>query len=232
MSTEQTRKVLITGIDDCAISLKQIVNGKLLTANLIKFAKAGGYSEFYACTHRSVGNYQENILGAVSKVSAQLKLIDEKTSEGIPKLQAYQIHCQPKREPLFEIDHLTHPFTHKVIQHLEEETELKCAAVSTPHDFIRNRQCGDGYNQVIKPIEQQVIANGYDFACYAEAVEQCKVAGRATKNSQLLQIIAHARRSYPKDNLIFDFVDDSVSICNNALQLNLPIDVTFHVYAY
>jgi hypothetical protein len=222
MHSRPIRRILIADLDNCSFTINQEVNGKLLSRKFVAHAKKAKYAAFYVCTHRTAGNYKTNLLDPLVVIE-----------KNIERNQAYENQAEAREAhryadvPFFTEEHLSHVFTHKIIEHLEQETGLTCIAVSTPGDV---EQCGEAYTKIIKPLEEEAIRKNYDFSAFA-LVDDVVFDG-TSKNQQLMKVIEDVLARHPDEKQVFDFVDDRLDLCQAALALcdKLPKNVVLNVF--
>jgi hypothetical protein len=222
MRNRPIRRTLITDLDNCAFTANQEVNGKLLSRQFVEYAKKGKYADFYVCTHRSVTNVEANLVAPFLVLKENIAHIN--ASDNPAKLRdAYRYAGLP----FFTEEHLSHMFTHKIVEHLEQETGLSCVAVSTPDD---NKVCGETYSEIIQRLEKKAMRLDYDFSIFAEV--KGTVIDHASKNKQIMKIIEDALAKHPDEQHVFDFVDDRMDLCQAALALcnKLPKNVVLNVF--
>jgi hypothetical protein len=216
------RKTLIADLDNCSFTTNQEVNGKLLSRQFVAHAKQVQYAEFYVCTHRTADNFETHLLDPIRLIQVDIE-----------RNQAYQNQAAMREtygyasKPFFTEEHLSHVFTHKIIEHLEQETGLSCVAVSTPGDV---HQCGEAYLKIIKPLEIDAIKKNYDLSAFEEV--EWIAFDTNSKNRQLMQVIMDALARYPEEQHVFDFVDDRLELCQAALKLcdKLPKNVMLNIF--
>jgi hypothetical protein len=175
MHSRPIRRILIADLDNCSFTINQEVNGKLLSRKFVAHAKKAKYAAFYVCTHRTAGNYKTNLLDPLVVIE-----------KNIERNQAYENQAEAREAhryadvPFFTEEHLSHVFTHKIIEHLEQETGLTCIAVSTPGDV---EQCGEAYtskNQQLMKVIEDVLARHPDekqvFDFVDDRLDLCQAA--------------------------------------------------------
>src|SRR3989339_1971141 len=115
---EELRRILVVDIDGCAFSISKIVNGKLLSPNLVEHAlqRSGDsqyYSEFYVCTHRCASSY-DHLIENCDYLKRMIAFIDYAKQQSIPEEKIFAEYFDPNIIPHYTEDHKSHFFTHKV----------------------------------------------------------------------------------------------------------------------
>lgn len=212
------RKILITDADNCALEFSE--SKKFLSVFLLQEAKK--YDGFVICTHRTSDFFLPNEDGKI------------RMKDDFNDANAVIKHHHLKE---------THPsdvFLSRVVENLKEETGVKCIAVSTPYDTTPElsdtreyRECGWGYTNIIKPIEDKLIKSlkeEKEIDVFTHVLDQEDVQkllkkdityfSPYTKNNQIKKILKKLHKTYPKDKLEVAFIDDLDYICKSALRLS------------
>ncbi len=186
-------RYLITDYDQCAVAYNG-TDPQMISIPFMQFAgrkesiKPGYYAGFYGCTHRS-----HKTRGFILRHAMKQIPEGSYTREDVEK----------------------HANTVTITQNLEARLKLPCIAVSTFEDTVEGRMCGQGYEEILKPVEEK----GFD-----PKRRDCASFGRFLfgnlhdKNTQLVQIAINASAQKSADTkVVLHYVDDNPKILRNAL---------------
>ncbi len=244
------KRILVTDYDNCAFGQKPANKGEtfpkatphLLSAPLLEFAKK--HSAFYGETHRCYDSDQSNIEGHIRHLEsirncAAIKMKQNKLTELQDCTDFSEINTDDE-------------FVSVITENLKEATGLPCIKVSTPDD--ENGKCGSGYKKILKVYEEAVLKTkkteekeidkifgnwtSYNFEHPDLKFKQKPVEGydQTTKNKQLMQVVRHAAKKFPGEEIILDYVDDNETIIKSALQLvadsDWPDNVVLNIHSH
>lgn len=217
MQRKQVR-IAVLDIDEtayCSVSKR----ADKLSQPIIDRAKQGNYTGLYGCTHRSYSTLHE-CKGIALKIAST--------------------------QPGFSYDEVINNFcTHKVMTRMAAATGLTLHAVSTADDIVYGT-AGAAYDALIKPYEvthdPARSSNPEDEIIHVSDTDKPHLTIRQTydewktKNPQLTQIALHAKDIYPDAEIILDFYDDRMHLCEKACTVTTeeswPDGVSLNAFCY
>lgn len=127
--------------------------------------------------------------------------------------------------------------TYKITENLEEATNLKCRAVSTPDDLPGNKPLGTSYNEMLKPWEETKL----DFKKMPDehiTLKALSIKYPENRQYRLTEIAKDAAKAYPDRTVTLAFVNDKEKQCEEALKVpnstkygsHWPANVNLDVY--
>jgi hypothetical protein len=215
---------LVLDVDNCSLvdavqdSLGKIIpnaHEDLLSPHVIAEGRSGRYAGFYLCTWRC------------ARTTFQATFSDR-------VLNNYKANLKNDYDPRKLL-------TTSVAENLEKVLGIPCIAISTPDDLSETapaeqaKKCGYGYQNLIRPLEQKLIAINQDLLnkpCYSGYTDIPVVSTiqhqplwdgslAKTKNPQLKQIASHASAHNPNKKVKLAYWDDEERHCTNASKLGL-----------
>jgi hypothetical protein len=246
------KRYLVTDYDNCASVQRKSekyaflpkASKHLLSIPLVNFAKKRGYDGFYGNTHRCYGTDRLNIETHIFQIEKIRNIVKLKQQAGqIIGLLVY---------PDFSDINVDDEFVSMITKNFSEATGLPCIEVSTPDDA--NGECGSGYKKILSIYESVVLKTkkitkesrdrihgewtSYNFDQPNLKFEQepVKDYDENSKNNQLMQIVRHAAKMHPNEEVILDSVDDKEEIIENALRLaadgKWPDNVVLNIFSH